>query len=206
MNPSKTIPPIRGRLWRHHLETQAFGGTCYKVYDEYSLLSYKLGGILQVYIEYAETISNWARDSATHQRAIVLGSWCHGTPLTSQDWDVTQARRKEHQRLGMPGSITVREPSLLQTFLLVLRLQTAFISTQPFSNTEFQTHHLVGIELPMSLFMGQGIGCWLGKEDTPQCQLFAQILSHFFFLSLSLFYPLGWKLADNNLVSCHVPV
>lgn len=45
--------------------------------------------------------------------------------------------------------------------------------------------------------------CWLGKEDTPQCLLFAKIHLHF---SLSFFIPWGENLQTSNLVTCHVPV
>lgn len=59
---------------------------------EFSLFSNEWGGVLQMYVEYEETIGQ--------QKAICLGflvSEVVSTLLASQAWDVTQERRRNER-------------------------------------------------------------------------------------------------------------
>lgn len=132
-----------------------------------------------------------------------LGDWC-GVPLTSQAWDMTQENRKQQERPVMLLKATmVREPGLFQILCLILLLKimspsTSYIFHYWIPKLPFGEHWTTKVS-----FHGSGHWkhhCWLGKEDTPWCLLFAQIFSHFF---LS---PPWDKVADNNLVTCHVSV
>lgn len=210
MNSSKSFSPIRGGLCRH-LETQAFRGTCCKSCGEFSLLSDKPAGVLCIW----GVMQTW---SATRGRFLplageqTLGSWCLRwflADFSGLRYDCRPGSDGGRSDRGRECRWTwQREPVLLQ----ILRLYFALVNDIPFypvifqyciPNPPFGEHWTTSVSFHGS--RRWNCCCWLGKEDTPQCLLFAEILSHFpplFFF----FNPLGWKLADNNLVACHVPV
>lgn len=112
---------------------------------------------------------------------------------------------KEWQRLEMPLNITNHQLSLFQIPRLILLwwlhllLPSNFLVLSPKPpirwalNCQCLFSRVRALKLPLPV--------WKRAHPTV-----CTVCSNTFTFFPSLFYPLGWKLEDNNLVTCHAPV